>query len=80
MAENALEAFNRRDYAAWSANWSESMEAAIDEEAFLAFQKRFQERLGDYIVITGVTGISGSDPGTYRWTFDVEFAKAAYRM
>jgi len=80
MAENALQAFNDGDYAAWSRDWSETMKSAIDEEAFLAFRDQFHAQLGDYTAVTNVTGAQGSDRGTYRWTYDIQFENGAYRM
>ncbi len=80
MAERALEGFNDGDYAAWSGDWSPAMKAAIDESAFLAFRDQAHALLGDYVEITGVTGAAGSDPGTFRWTFDVQFERGPYRM
>ena len=80
MARNALEAFNSGDYEAWSRDWSDPMKAAIGEDAFLAFRDDFRSQLGDYREISAVTGSQGSDPGTYRWTFDVEFDKGPFRV
>lgn len=80
MADNALKAFNTGDYAAWSRDWSVAMKAAIDEDAFNAFRDQFHATLGDYRGITAVTGSEGSAAGTYRWTFEVEFENAPYRM
>jgi hypothetical protein len=80
MAANALEAFNRGDYAAWSKDWSEAMKTAIDEDAFLDFRQEYRAALGDYVSIEDVDGAPGSSAGVYRWTFDVAFEKADYRM
>ncbi len=80
MADNALKAFNTGDYAAWSRDWSGTMKAAIDEDAFSAFRDQFHAALGEYRRITAVTGSEGSASGTYRWTFEVEFENAPYRM
>ena len=80
MAENALEAFNTGDYDVWTRDWSEVMRSAIDAEAFHAFRSQFHTSLGDYVAIRGVEGGPGADSGTYRWTFDVEFDKASYKM
>lgn len=80
MAENALTAFNEADYVSWSRDWSDAMKAAIGEDAFLAFRDQFHSELGDYVAITEVSGAQGSDPGTYRWTFDVEFENGPYTM
>lgn len=80
MAENALEAFNEGDYSAWSRDWSETMKSAIDEQAFLAFRDEFHAQLGDYTAVTNVTGAQGSDRGTYRWTYDIQFENGDYRM
>lgn len=80
MADNALKAFNSGDYSAWSRDWSDAMKAAIDGDAFTAFRDQFHATLGDYQRIVSVTGSDGSAPGTYRWTFDIEFENAPYRM
>lgn len=80
MAENALEAFNDRDYTAWSRDWSESMKAAIDEDAFLAFRDQYHGQLGNWTAITNLSGGPGADEGTYRWTYDLEFENGVYRM
>ncbi len=80
MAERALEGFNAGDYAVWSGDWSPEMKAAIDETAFLSFREQAHALLGDYVEITGVTGAAGSDAGTFRWTFDVQFERGPYRM
>lgn len=80
MAENALGAFNEGNYASWSRDWSDEMKAAIGEDAFLAFRDQAHAQLGNYVAITDVTGSEGGDPGTYRWTFDVEFEKGPYTM
>lgn len=80
VAESALRGFNDRDYAVWSGDWSETMKGAIDEEAFLAFRDEFHAQLGDWTAITNVSGGSGADEGTYRWTFDLEFENGSYRM
>lgn len=80
MAERALQGFNDRDYETWSADWSPAMKEAIDESAFLSFRDQARAQLGDYVEISKVTGATGSDPGTYRWTFDVQFERGPYRM
>lgn len=80
MAENALEAFNTGDYDAWSSDWSDTMKGAIDEGAFVQFRDQFHAALGDYVSIAGATGAPGENPGFYRWTFDVVFEKADYRV
>lgn len=80
MAENALEAFNDADYASWSRDWSDTMKAAIGDDAFLAFRDQAHAQLGNYVAINDVTGSQGEDPGTYRWTFDVEFENSSHIM
>lgn len=80
MAENALEAFNRGDYAAWSRDWSQTMKSVIDEKAFLSFREDYHDTLGDYVAITGVAGAQGKASGTYRWTYDIAFERGEYRM
>ena len=80
MAENALQAFNERDYTAWSRDWSETMKGAIGEDAFFAFRDQYHGQLGNWVAITNVNGGPGVDEGTYRWTFDLEFENGGYRM
>lgn len=80
MAERALDGFNRGDYAAWSQDWSETMKNAIDEAAFLAFRDPTYAELGNYRAISSAIGSQGADPGTYRWTFDIEFEQGNYQM
>lgn len=80
MAENALQGFNNGDYEAWSRDWSDAMKSAIDEDAFLVFRDQFHAQLGDYTDLIEVSGDQGADPGTYRWTYDIQFEDGAYRM
>lgn len=80
MAENALQGFNDRDYAAWSRDWSDTMKAAIDEDAFYAFRDQYHGELGDWVSINDLSGGPGADAGTYRWTYDLEFENGDYQM
>ena len=80
MAENALQAFNDRDYTAWSRDWSETMKSAIGEDAFFAFRDQYHGQLGNWIAITNVSGGPGADERTYRWTYDLDFENGEYRM
>lgn len=80
IAEQAMQGFNERDYAQWAGDWSEAMQAAIDEDAFLGFRDTYHGQLGDFVAVTSVTGAPGNDPGVYRWTFDLEFENGQYGM
>jgi hypothetical protein len=80
MADSALQAFNDRDYAAWSRDWSETMKAAIDEEAFLSFRDEYHAELGNWTGISNAVGGPGAAAGSYRWTFDLDFENGPYRM
>ena len=52
MATRALTGFNEGDYAAWSADWSDTMKAAIDEPAFLAAREQLMATLGKYVSLS----------------------------
>ena len=72
MATRALTGFNEGDYAAWSADWSDTMKAAIDEPAFLAAREQLMATLGKYVSLSDPQ-LGSYVPGTYRWTFAVAF-------
>jgi hypothetical protein len=75
MARNALDAFNAGDYAAWSRDWSDTLRAAINESAFLAFREQTVARLGKYVSIEDTT-LTSVKAGTHRWVFTVRFEQA----
>lgn len=75
MARHALDAFNAGDYAAWSRDWSDTLRAAIDESAFLAFREQALGQLGKYISIEATT-LTSVKAGTHRWVFTVRFEEA----
>jgi hypothetical protein len=72
MAEEILTALNEGDYAAWSANWSQELKDAINEEAFLAFRDEALAQRGDFQDITDVTLEEGSEEGFVRWVLTAE--------
>lgn len=46
IAENALNALNSGDYAAWSHDWDDSVKGAINEEAFPQYREQALAQTG----------------------------------
>ncbi len=74
IATNALAAFNAADYAGWSRDWSDTMRTAIPQEAFQAWRASVVDQLGRFVSLGSPTR-SSRQPGTYRWSFPVDFER-----
>lgn len=80
MAENALQALNSGDYAAWSRDWSDTMKAAIKDADFQAFRQEFRQIYGDYVSLEKLELTPGQAPGTIRWAATGQFANGRARL
>lgn len=80
VVENALEAFDRGDYAAWSRDWSDDMKAAIKEKDFLGFRDNFMAKYGNYVAVSKLELLPGKNRGYVRWVATCEFAKSQLRF
>lgn len=75
MGENALQAINSGDYAAWSRDWSDTMKKAINEKTFQTFRDATLRDYGRYQSIAEVRLAPGRTSGTTRWEFITHFEK-----
>ena len=80
MAEKMLTAYNDGDYAAWSADWSQTMKNAIDEAAFAAFREQMMASAGRYEEIESADSRPGNNRGVWRWEFTTRFAGGSYEF
>lgn len=74
IASAAFDAFRAGDYDGWSHDWSEAMRSAIPEEAFQDWRSTVVEQLGEFVSL-GTPVLTSRQPGTYRWSFPVDFER-----
>jgi hypothetical protein len=80
IAENALNALNSGDYAAWSRDWDDSMKSAINEDAFQQYREQVLSQIGQYQSILSVEMTPSKQAGSVRWVFTCQFEKARVRF
>ena len=80
VADNALNALNTGDYAAWSRDWDTSLKSAITEEAFLDYRDQALAKVGQYQSIISVEMTPSKNAGVVRWVFTCQFEKAKVRF
>jgi hypothetical protein len=80
IAENALQAYNAGDYAAWSRDWSDTMKGAIKEANFLSFREQLMESHGRYQSIASMELMPGQNPGFVRWVAIANFERGQVRF
>ncbi len=76
IAENALQALNAGDYAAYSRDWSAAMKAGIKESDFRSWRQQVLSTDGKYQRIEQVKLLPGKTSGYVRWQFVCRFEKA----
>lgn len=80
IAENALNALNSGDYAAWSRDWDDSMKSAIDEKAFLQYREQALAQAGRFQSILSVEMGPSKQADSVRWVFTCQFENAKVRF
>lgn len=80
IAENALNALNSGDYAAWSRDWDDSMKSAINEEAFLQYREQVLAQTGQFQSIISVEMTPSKRADSVRWVFTCQFENAKVRF
>lgn len=80
IAENALNAINTGDYAAWSRDWDDELKGAIDEEAFLQFREQALGQVGQFQSVLSVEMAPSPRADSVRWVFTCQFEKAKIRF
>lgn len=80
IAENALNALNAGDYAAWSRDWDDDLKGAIDEEAFLQFREQAFGQVGQFQSILSAEMAPSPRADSVRWVFTCQFEKAKIRF
>lgn len=80
VGENALNALNSGDYAAWSRDWDETMKAAVNEDAFLQYREQTLAQVGQFESILAVEMNPSRQAGSVRWVFTCQFEKARVRF
>lgn len=80
ILENAMQGFQRGDYAAWSRDWSYAMKNAIREDAFLDFREQVTAQYGQFVSIRSIEIRPGAKAGYVRWVATCDFEKAQIMM
>ena len=80
IAENALNALNTGDYAAWSRDWDDSLKGAINEDAFLQFRGQALDQVGQFQSILSAEMAPSPRADSVRWVFTCQFEKAKIRF
>ena len=80
IAENALNALNSGDYAAWSRDWDDTMKSAINEDAFLQYREHALAEMGQFQSILSVEMTPSKRADSVRWVFTCQFENAKVRF
>lgn len=80
IAENALNALNTGDYAAWSRDWDNDLKGAINEEAFLQFREQALGQVGQFQSILSAEMAPSPRADSVRWVFTCQFENAKVRF
>jgi hypothetical protein len=80
IAENALEAYNNGNYAAWSRDWSDTMKNGIKEPDFRLFRDELLRSKGKYVSIAGLELTKAKTAGFVRWVVTGNFEQGQVRF
>jgi hypothetical protein len=80
MIDNALQAFNTGDYAAWSRDWDNDMKAAIQDADFQAYREQVVTQYGQYVSIESLEILPGLNKGNVRWVAVANFEKGQIKF
>ena len=75
LIDNALQAINTGDYAAWSRDWADDMKAAIQDKDFQSYRDQVVGQYGQYVAIESIEIQPGMDADRVRWVAVADFEK-----
>jgi hypothetical protein len=80
IIENALQAINTGDYAAWSRDWDSNMKAAIKDKDFQSYRDQVVTQYGQYLSLESVEIQPGLQKGNVRWIAIADFEKGKIKF
>jgi hypothetical protein len=75
LIDNALQALNTGDYAAWSQDWADDMKAAIQDKDFQSYRDQVVAQYGQYVALESIEIQPGINPDRVRWVAVADFEK-----
>ena len=75
LIDNALQALNTGDYAAWSQDWAADMKAAIKDADFQSYRQQVIAQYGQYLALESIEIQPGSNADRVRWVAIADFEK-----
>ena len=75
LIDNALQALNTGNYAAWSRDWADDMKAAIKDEDFQSYRDQVVAQYGQYVALESIEIQPGSQADRVRWVVVADFEK-----
>ena len=79
LIDNALQALNSGDYAAWSRDWADDMKAAIKDKDFQSYRDQVVAQYGQYVALESIEIQPGTNPDRVRWVAVADFEKGKIR-
>jgi hypothetical protein len=75
LIDNALQALNNGDYAAWSRDWADDMKAAIKDPDFQEYRQQVVSQYGQYLALESIEIQPGLNADRVRWVAVADFEK-----
>jgi hypothetical protein len=75
LIDNALQALNSGDYAAWSQDWADDMKAAIQDSDFQEYRGQVVSQYGQYLALESIEIQPGTNADRVRWVVVAGFEK-----
>lgn len=75
LIDNALQALNTGDYAAWSQDWADDMKSAIKDSDFQDYRNQVVTQYGQYIALESIEIQPGINADRIRWVVIADFEK-----
>lgn len=75
LIDNALQALNSGDYAAWSRDWADDMKAAIKDQDFQSYRDQVVAQYGPYVALESIEIQPGQNADRVRWVVVADFEK-----
>ena len=79
LIDNALQALNTGDYAAWSQDWADDMKAAIKDSDFQEYREQVVAQYGQYVALDSIEIQPGINADRVRWVAVADFEKGKIR-